>query len=111
MADATCIPIYFISKLARKHNTIVVQTGDGADELLAGYNSWQKYEQIYPYYNLLNKLPKNLLKLVSNSIGYDDNKTGIKEIIYRAANGQELFWGGAKAFKESTKNKYCQLNF
>jgi asparagine synthase (glutamine-hydrolysing) len=111
MADATCIPVYFISELARKHNTIVVQTGDGADELLAGYNSWQKYEQIYPYYNLLNNIPKSLLKLASNSIGYDDNKTGIKEIIYRAANGQELFWGGAKAFKESTKKQILSAEF
>ena len=48
MADATCIPIYFISELARQNNTIVVQTGDGADELLGGYNSWRKYEEIYP---------------------------------------------------------------
>lgn len=111
MADATCIPVYFISELARKHNTIVVQTGDGADELLAGYNSWQKYEQIYPYYNLLNKLPNSILKLASSTIGYDDNKTGLREIIYRASKNQELFWGGAKAFKESTKKQILSNEF
>jgi asparagine synthase (glutamine-hydrolysing) len=111
MADATCIPVYFISELARKHNTIVVQTGDGADELLAGYNSWQKYEKIYPYYNILNSLPKSILKLSSSLIGYDDNKTGLREIIYRASKNQQLFWGGAKAFKESTKRQILSSQF
>ena len=51
MADSTCIPIYFISQLAKQNGTIVVQTGDGADELFAGYRGWMKYEQLYPWYH------------------------------------------------------------
>jgi asparagine synthase (glutamine-hydrolysing) len=38
-ADSSNIPTYLISKLARRH-TKVALTGDGADELLAGYSSW-----------------------------------------------------------------------
>ncbi|MEP7265058.1 MAG: asparagine synthase (glutamine-hydrolyzing), partial [Bacteroidota bacterium] len=37
LADATAIPIWFISKLARENGTIVVQTGDGSDEIFGGY--------------------------------------------------------------------------
>ncbi|MCX6623446.1 MAG: asparagine synthase (glutamine-hydrolyzing), partial [Acidobacteria bacterium] len=36
LADPSCIPLYFISKLAREHITVVL-SGEGADEILAGY--------------------------------------------------------------------------
>ncbi len=36
MADPTCIPLHFISRLAREHITVVL-SGEGADEILAGY--------------------------------------------------------------------------
>ncbi|MBK9319313.1 MAG: hypothetical protein IPM91_11110 [Bacteroidetes bacterium] len=57
MADATCIPIYFLSKLAREKGTIVVQTGDGADELFAGYRAWLQYNRYYPLYHFYSKTP------------------------------------------------------
>jgi asparagine synthase (glutamine-hydrolysing) len=36
LADPSCIPLYFISKLASQHITVVL-SGEGADEILAGY--------------------------------------------------------------------------
>ena len=36
----------------------------------------------------------------------NDEASAIREIFSRAARGQELFWGGAKAFKESTKRSF-----
>ena len=41
MADPTCIPLYFISKLAREHITVVL-SGEGADETMGGYQLYQK---------------------------------------------------------------------
>ena len=41
LADPSCIPLYFISKLAREHITVVL-SGEGADELLAGYGIYGK---------------------------------------------------------------------
>ena len=41
MADPTCIPLYFISKLARNYITVVL-SGEGADEIMAGYTLYRK---------------------------------------------------------------------
>ncbi len=107
MADATCIPIYFISQLAREKGAIVVQTGDGADELFSGYRSWMKYQKIYPWYHIYNKFPALVKKGMASIVNEtNDEASAIREIFSRAARGQELFWGGAKAFKESTKRSF-----
>jgi asparagine synthase (glutamine-hydrolysing) len=41
LADPSCIPLYFISKLASQHITVVL-SGEGADEILAGYGIYGK---------------------------------------------------------------------
>jgi asparagine synthase (glutamine-hydrolysing) len=41
MADPTCIPLYFISKLARNYITVVL-SGEGADEAMGGYALYRK---------------------------------------------------------------------
>src|SRR5215467_2980201 len=41
MADPTCIPLYFISRLARNYITVVL-SGEGADETMAGYTFYRK---------------------------------------------------------------------
>lgn len=41
LADPTCIPLYYISKLARESITVVL-SGEGADELLGGYGIYSK---------------------------------------------------------------------
>jgi asparagine synthase (glutamine-hydrolysing) len=41
MADATCLPLYFLSRLARNYVTVVL-SGEGADETLAGYTLYRR---------------------------------------------------------------------
>ena len=41
IADASTIPLYYISKLAKEHVTVVL-SGEGADELLGGYYIYKK---------------------------------------------------------------------
>ncbi len=112
MADATCIPIYFISKLARENGTLVVQTGDGADELFAGYRSWLNYTKYYPLYNTYSKFPAFIKRGISSLVKEtNDEASPLNEIFTRAANNEEFFWGGARAFKENSKRSFLTAQF
>ncbi len=107
MADATCIPIYFISKLARENGTIVVQTGDGADELFAGYRGWKKFYRLYPWYHRFTAMPsfvRNSVAAIAGNFYGEDTPAG--EVIKRGVHKEEFFSGGAKAFKEHTKRNF-----
>src|SRR5260370_15162231 len=37
IADPVCVPLYYVSELTRDTGTIVVQAGQGSDELIRGY--------------------------------------------------------------------------
>ncbi len=41
-ADSSMLPMYFLSKMARENVTVAL-SGDGADEILAGYETYQAY--------------------------------------------------------------------
>ena len=43
VGDAACIPLYFLAKYAKKQAT-VLQSGEGADEIFAGYSIYKKME-------------------------------------------------------------------
>jgi len=47
IADPVCVPLYYLSKLARESGTIVVQVGEGSDELFSGYDKYIKYLRLY----------------------------------------------------------------
>ena len=42
IADPVCMPVYYVSKLARDNGVIVAQVGEGSDELFWGYSYWER---------------------------------------------------------------------
>ncbi len=111
IADATSIPIYFISQLAREQGTIVVLSGDGSDELFCGYNHWKRYVTLYPYYRLYCRFPEMVRKSVACLYGMIDESSPNYEILCRAVKQEEFFWGGAAGFKESTKHSFLSNGY
>ena len=106
LADATSIPIYFIAQMARADGTTVVLTGDGADELFSGYRSWQRYVRLYPYYRAFTRLPRPVKRLAAEAYRAYDEASPNYEIVARAVDNREFFWGGARGFKESVKRSF-----
>jgi asparagine synthase (glutamine-hydrolysing) len=100
LGNPVWIPIYFVSRLARDNGVKVVLSGDGGDELFAGYNRWMSYLKLYnKVWRYYSKAPQVLRKLnfgVLGSLLRDEIKY---EALRRSAHSEELFWGGT-AFKE-----------
>ncbi|MGB6866910.1 MAG: asparagine synthase (glutamine-hydrolyzing), partial [Candidatus Aminicenantaceae bacterium] len=57
LADASIIPTYIISNLARKYVTVAL-AGEGGDELFAGYDTYKAY-QVARFYRRVPKLIRN----------------------------------------------------
>ncbi|MDL1975735.1 MAG: asparagine synthase (glutamine-hydrolyzing) [Deltaproteobacteria bacterium] len=110
LADATSIPIYFICQLARENGTIVVLTGDGADEIFCGYRKWMRYVQLNPFYALFFRLPEMMKSAAAGIYGRLCNNLTIYDILSSAAKGQ-FFWAGIPGFKEKTKHSVLRPDF
>jgi asparagine synthase (glutamine-hydrolysing) len=102
IADPVCVPVYYVSKLAREHGVTVCQVGEGADELFIGYPSWQAAldRQFWADMPGAPALARIALPALDAG-GYQ--ATYQFEAIRRAARRQPLFWGGAEAFTEAEK--------
>ena len=102
IADPVCVPVYFVSKLAREHGVTVCQVGEGADELFIGYPSWQAAlgRQAYADYPAARGLARAAVPAL-RAAGYGE--TYQFEAIRRASLAQPLFWGGAEAFTDGEK--------
>ena len=83
IAHTSSVPLYFVSKLAREHVTVVL-TGEGSDELLAGYGKYPRvafnwragavYERVLPpavrrsiAQGVVPRLPRRLARYATRS--------------------------------------------
>jgi asparagine synthase (glutamine-hydrolysing) len=102
IADPVCMPVYFLSKLARDHGVIVAQAGEGSDELFWGYEDWKKMLNLirwneYPVPHAARRLGLMALSMLGKSRGT------AYELLRRASAGLPVFWGGAHAFSQRAK--------
>ena len=104
IADPVCVPIYYVSQLARESGVIVCQVGEGSDELFCGYPSWKIKLQLQSLDDLpLPRLLKRLALTGLRILGQDQSLP--YELLRRGAEGQPIFWGGAEAFTEAQKRR------
>jgi len=110
IADWVCIPLYFVSKLARDSGTIVVQVGEGSDEQFCGYASYMAYLEMYRrYWRPFGYLPRfvrrGLASLADAATSIHHTHDLYLDAIVRAGLDREPFWSGAHVFPESRKRR------
>ncbi|MCX8056410.1 MAG: asparagine synthase (glutamine-hydrolyzing) [Ignavibacteria bacterium] len=109
LADPVCIPLFFVSKLARDNGTIVVQVGEGSDEEFAGY-PWMLRELKLSKLNqnLFKNFPsifKSALYSITKKLWEDEGKLLELDYIRRIKDNQSIYWGGAVNFTLEHKKK------
>ena len=104
IGDPVCIPLYYVSKLAKETGVSVCQVGEGADELFLGYPSWKMIHMLQrlnsvPFPGCLKRIGLSALKMAGreNRLSYEWLQRGIKNV--------PIFWGGAEAFTHNQKMK------
>jgi asparagine synthase (glutamine-hydrolysing) len=108
IADPVCVPLYYVSKLARDSGTIVVQVGEGSDEIFSGYENYVRHLRIYEnFWQHAERVPRGLRRAASAVIRPALEATGRKraaiELIRRLGAGEPLFWGGVSVYDETFK--------
>src|SRR5579859_6051382 len=98
LADPVCVPLHAISEAARRNGTKVVQVGEGADELFAGYTSYAFFADFHrrlwqPYRYVPGFVRSLVARGASHLLSLDR-----ADVLDRAAQDGELFWGGAIPF-------------
>ena len=91
-ADSSQIPTYLVSKLTRGYVTVAL-SGDGGDELFAGYN---KYRSILKYRNAVRMVPVGMLKATSSLLAIPM----IPQLVHAFGGDQRVtrFLGGVRVF-------------
>ena len=109
LADPVCVPVYYVSKLARDAGVKVCQVGEGSDELFWGYKYWkdslrlQRFSNLFPIPGALRNLGLAGLNFVERGRRASYDRQFSCEVLRRALSNRPVFWGGAEVFSDSQK--------
>jgi asparagine synthase (glutamine-hydrolysing) len=104
IADPVCVPVYYVSKLARENGVTVAQVGEGSDELFLGYPSWRQSLELQQLDDL--PVPTALKRIgLAGLRAARKDRSARYEWLRRGAAGQPVFWGGAEAFMQHDKER------
>jgi asparagine synthase (glutamine-hydrolysing) len=112
IADPVCVPVYYVSKLAKENGVTVCQVGEGSDELFCGYPYWSMVLDLDRIHRMYSLVPAPLRRLTAYfAKHFDGPESARREYIRRASHDEPLFWGGAEAFFEPQKAELLHPDF
>lgn len=110
IADWVAVPLHYVSKLAREDGTVVVQIGEGSDEIFHGYPGYHIHARFDSRYKPpFQRVPRPLRRALSRGATAFSKRSGRfvghAEAIEQAAEGRNSFWGGAIAYHGELKSR------
>lgn len=105
-SNPSCIPLYFLSKLAREHVTVVL-SGEGADEIFGGYEWYDDDDRLKKYKKLPSFIRKPLA-ITAKKLPYFKGRT---TIIRGGSKVEDYFIGQAFIFEEKEANSILKPNY
>src|SRR6266498_1204359 len=108
IGDPVCVPLYYVSKLARDSGTIVVQVGEGSDEIFSGYEHYVRHLHLYEkFWRHAERVPQAMRQAVS-SVGRSalealGKKRMAIDMLRRLGANEPSFWGGVVVYDETLK--------
>lgn len=108
IGDPVCVPLYYVSQLARDSGTIVVQVGEGADEIFSGYENYVRNLRAYEnFWRHAERVPLSIRRAISGMARPPLEASGRKraaiELLRRLGAGEPMFWGGVVVYDETFK--------
>ena len=94
-SNPSSVPLYFLAKLAKEHVTVVL-SGEGADEIYAGYEWYDETPMMRKY----KKLPKLIRAAAASVAGKLPYFKGHDFIIKGSSRPEDYFIGQALVFTE-----------
>ena len=107
LSDWTAIPQHFVTRLARETGTIVVQVGEGADELFHGYQGYVDHRRmIVPFQRWVPRPVRRAVGAVAVEATTRLGR-GVRhgEALYDAGHSRIPYWGGALCFRGPLKHR------
>lgn len=87
-ADSSMLPVYLLSRMTARHVKVVL-AGDGADELLAGYETYRASEWARYYRMIPGPARRGLIAPLAHRIPMADRKYNLHQVATRFVDGAE----------------------
>ncbi len=107
LSDWTAVPQHFVTRLARETGTIVVQVGEGADELFHGYQGYVDHRRVVVPFQ--RWVPRAIRRPMGAVAVHATSRAGRAvrhgEALYDAGHSRVPYWGGALCFRGPLKER------
>ncbi|MFC4653106.1 asparagine synthase (glutamine-hydrolyzing) [Lactococcus nasutitermitis] len=111
-SNPSCVPLFFLAELAAR-DVRVVMSGEGADELFAGYEAYgfnTNSRAVRVVAEGLKKLPKSMRYSIANGIK-NKHFHGQTHLYRSLARAEDFFIGQAKVFEESESTTFLKKEY
>lgn len=114
ISDPVCVPLYFVTKLAREAGMVVMHAGEGADEIFCGYDNYRRFlRHNDQFWNPLSRMPSSVSRMGFSILRHSPAPRHRKmaDALLRIARGQEFFMSSAVAYYEDEKASVLSRDF